>query len=310
MQFIGEWAAALAAQPPAAYAVGMLVIALLALAGVVLGVRFFQRARLIEDTPTATARGVAVGYAELQGVAEAMEGPPTVAPLSGLACVWYRYRVETRTGDDWPAWRATETGTSSDVFWLRDATGRVAIDPDDAEVSVRHRERWAGGVRAATPLLRAGLMQDGRYRYTEERLHAGEALYALGTLTAIAPLPPAADAPGRARELLREWKRDQAALHARFDRNRDDRIDAHEWQAAQDAALAAAKREPLPAFDSAHDAPINILRASTLGGRPYILSAYPPARLRLRYRAWAVASLTLAVVVGAFAVAVMQLRGI
>ena len=307
---IGDVAASIAAQPPAVYAVGLASIVLIALAGFVLGVRFFQRARLIEDTPTATARGAAVGYVELQGVADAMDGPPTVAPLSGLACVWYRYRVEARTGDEPLAWRTTETGTSSDVFWLRDATGRVAIDPDGAEVSVRHRERWSGGVRAATPLLRAGLRQDDRYRYTEERLHAGEALYALGTLTAIAPLPPTTDAPARARELLREWKRDQAALHARFDRNRDGRIDAHEWQAAHDTALAAAEREPLPAFDSANDAPINMLRASTLGGRPYILSAYPPARLRLRYRAWAVASLTLAVATGAFAVAVMQLRGL
>lgn len=308
MQQIGEWAAALATQPPLAFAIGLLLVALLVVAGVVVGVRYFQRARLIEDTPTATARSAAVGYVELQGVAEAMDGAATIAPLSGLACVWYRYRVETRTGDDVLAWRTAETGTSSDIFWLRDTTGRVAIDPDHADISVRHRERWAGGVRAATPLLHASLARDDRYRYTEERLHAGEALYALGTLRALAPLSPAADASTRGRELLLEWKRDQAALHARFDRNRDGRIDAQEWQAAQDAALAAAVREPLPAFDAARDAPINVLGASDLGGRPFILSAYPPTRLRFRYRALAFAALVLAIAASGFAIAVMQLR--
>lgn len=308
MQAIAEWATAWAAQPPLPFAIGMLALSALALAGLVAGVRYFQRARLIEDTPTATARGAALGYVELQGVAEAMDGAPTHAPLSGLACVWYRYRVEARSDDRYQTWHTVESGTSGDVFWLRDATGRVAIDPDRAEVSVHRRERWAGGIRAASPLLHASLTQAERFRYTEERLHAGDTLYALGTLRAIAPLPPAADASARARELLREWKRDQAALHARFDLNRDGRIDAHEWQAAEVAALATAAREPVPTFDAARDAPINVLGASGRGDRPFILSTHPPTRLRLRYRALALAGSIVALAAGGFALAVMQLR--
>lgn len=300
---IGDWAAALAAQSAPLFAAGVLMLAALAGTGIFFAMRYFRRARLIDDTPTATARGAALGHIELRGIGEAMEGPPTIAPLSGLACLWYRYRVEERSGDDLWSWR--ETGTSSDVFWLRDATGRVAVDPEGAEVTVRHRERWAGGVRGASPFIRAS---DDRYRYTEERLHTGEALYALGTLEALAPLPPTADVPARARELLREWKRDQSDLHARFDRNRDGRIDAHEWLEAEQAALTAAAAEPIPAFDASRDAPINILRRGSLSGRPFILSAYAPERLRFRYRAFALAATALGVAAAAFAATALQLR--
>lgn len=305
MRYVADWAAALAAQPPLLFAIGLFLLSALALVGAIATVRYFQRARLIDDTPTATARGAAVGYVELQGVAEAMDGSKTIAPLSGLACVWYRYRVEVRDDERAGGWRTTESGTSGDVFWLRDATGRIAIDPDYAEVHVRQRDRWRGGVRAASPLLPT----DDRYRYTEERLHAGAAIYVLGTLRAIAPLPPAADVPARARELLREWKRDQAALHAHFDRNRDGRIDAEEWQAAHAAALAAAAQESVPAFEAARDAPINILSAGDRrGDRPFVISTYPPARLKLRYRVLALAAGALTAAAIGFAISVIHLR--
>ncbi len=53
-----------------------------------------HNARTIQDIPTAKARSAHQGYVELEGVGRLMDGAPIIAPLSGLPCVWYRYRIE------------------------------------------------------------------------------------------------------------------------------------------------------------------------------------------------------------------------
>jgi hypothetical protein len=61
--------------------------------------RCFRRARALADTDTARIRSAPQGYVELKGRAGLMDGDPIIAPLSGLPCCWYRYRIERKTSD-------------------------------------------------------------------------------------------------------------------------------------------------------------------------------------------------------------------
>src|SRR4030067_2822595 len=56
--------------------------------------RHVSHVRLIEDTPTAKIRSAPQGYVELEGLGKLMDGPPIIARLTGLPCVWDRYTIE------------------------------------------------------------------------------------------------------------------------------------------------------------------------------------------------------------------------
>ena len=47
------------------------------------------------------------------------------------------------------------------------------------------------------------------------------------------------------RELLRQWKSDQATLKERFDLNEDSKIDEKEWRLARSQARREAMRGPV-----------------------------------------------------------------
>lgn len=215
-----------------------------------------HRARLIEDTPKSRVRSASQGYVELEGIATG-RGTTHTAPLSGLPCLWWRYRIERFQGGHRQArWRTLEEVQSELPFYLDDGTGVARIDPRGAEVSCRAQQVWYGSeplpptARLARP--RRGLarlwprLERGRYRYTEWRLMEGEPLYVLGHfVTEDGERTLAIDQ--LAARLLRRWKTDQPTLLARFDRNRDGRIDAAEWEEARAAARRAARRARLGA---------------------------------------------------------------
>jgi len=48
---------------------------------------FFSRKRMMENTPTSRIRSAAQGFVELEGTGLLLEGPPIIAPLSGMTCV-------------------------------------------------------------------------------------------------------------------------------------------------------------------------------------------------------------------------------
>src|SRR3990172_5026880 len=84
--------------------------------------RHVSHIRLIEDTPTAKIRSAPQGYVELEGVGKLMDGPPIIAKLSGLPCVWYRYKIEeyiTGGSNDRHHWETIDKGESTETFWLQ-----------------------------------------------------------------------------------------------------------------------------------------------------------------------------------------------
>jgi len=151
--------------------------------GAVLCIGRWSRVRHLQDTPTSRIRSAAQGYTELVGVLGAASESPLFAPLTGEPCLWWRYCIEEyRASGKRSSWAVIERGESEGWLRLTDATGECLIDPRGAEVLPAWRRRWTGDRRHPRGGARGGLLQllgmGSRYRYTEERLHAGEPLYA------------------------------------------------------------------------------------------------------------------------------------
>ena len=112
------------------------------------------RKRVMQDMPTAKLRSAHQGYIELQGRAELMDGAPIFSPLSRETCVWYRYKIEHKESQGFAnsrdsKWRTTSSGTSDDLFYLVDDTGKCAVDPEGAKVTTSHKRVWYGRSAAA-----------------------------------------------------------------------------------------------------------------------------------------------------------------
>jgi hypothetical protein len=170
-----------------------------------------RRAALVEATPTEPIAFAENGYREFEGSIQPI-GDPQAAPLTGWACVWYRWKVEKfvgkRTRADVSGWRRVAGGESEEAFVLRDATGACLVKPHGAEVTPTDFSVWYGATRepedrnpprraateARTPAVEIAGGTSYRYRYTEERIYAGDPLLALGHFNAGRLSAPAATA--------------------------------------------------------------------------------------------------------------------
>ncbi len=282
-----------------------LMITVVASIALVVGWRAWRslfQARLIEDTPVSKARSAPQGYVELEGIARAMDGAPTIAPLTGLPCCWYRYLVEEQTtthdrNGEHRRWEVVDRGECTDTFWLEDNTGRVALDPEGAEISPKHKDAWnsnSGFSRSpalpdtvATFMRTFFLTRDSvnPHRFTEWRINSGDPLYALGLLKNVSSYTSAPTINEDVSQLLREWKKNQPALKQQFDLNKDGQIDEREWMLVR----AQARREVMKTRAQHAEKSIegiNLLGPTRDSARPFIVSAYPQQQLIQRYR-WA-----------------------
>ncbi|MCW8154679.1 hypothetical protein D7243_00615 [Stutzerimonas stutzeri] len=216
------------------------------LGGAWLCISRWSRARHLLDTPTSRIRSAAQGYVELVGMLRELAVPQPVAPLTGEPCLWWRYCIEEyRSNGKRSSWSVLERGTSEAWLRLADATGECLIDPRGAEVHPAFRKVWTGSLRhprGIAPSGWLGLLSSGkRYRYTEERLHEGEPLYAIGDFRTTGGGRHGLDLSSAKREVIRQWKGDYAGLLQRFDSNADGQLDEHEWNRVHLAARLEAE---------------------------------------------------------------------
>ena len=210
------------------------------------GVRCWSHARQLQDTPSSKIRSAAQGYVELSGLLQPADDMQA-GPLTDQPCLWWRYEIEryTRSGKS-DRWRTLESGRSEAWLRLADSTGECLIDPRGADVHPATRQVWEGTLRHPLRKVSEGLLDGlfgGRYRYTEERLHVGEYLYAIGEFQTESPASRSPDGEQTRGEVVREWKADFAGLLHRFDANGDGRLDDEEWSQVQEAAsLEAGQR--------------------------------------------------------------------
>ena len=90
--------------------------------GLFAGASAYLRARAIADIATSHIGSAAQGQVKLVGRASVAPGELIMSPVSGAACIWYRYTVYTRdNGGD--RWQRVDSATSSSTFEIADASG-------------------------------------------------------------------------------------------------------------------------------------------------------------------------------------------
>jgi hypothetical protein len=178
---------------------GFIVVFLVAMGAIALaaGLQARRRASLIDATETSPIGEAKDGYRELDGTIEAVEDRPLTAPLTGWQVCWYHARVEqylSSSRRDRITWRTIRDVTSSAPFLLRDATGVCIVRPVGAEVTPTDKSIWygpgpeptdrnpprLGPTQSSTPMFEMAGGGSHDYRYTEERIYAGDPLFVLG----------------------------------------------------------------------------------------------------------------------------------
>lgn len=266
--------------------------------------RYYRRLDVLRDMPRSLIRSAAQGYVELQGAAKLIPGPPIVAPLSGKPCVWWRYRIQSRSRSrgSWSTLDGSNHDTSTDIFMIDDGTGQCVVDPDKSDVTPSVSESWSGD----SPMPEGGPGTGsvfGRYRYTEERIEQGVDLCALGYFHTQDPVSGAM-IDEEVRQQLAAWKQDQAWLLAHFDKDHDGQVDFQEWDAArQEARRLVLEKER----ENLKRPPVNVLSHPS-DGRQFIISALPREKLILRLRLFTLASLLALLVGGAYGTWLLDAR--
>lgn len=241
-----------------------------------------KKARLIEDTPTSKIRSAPQGYIEIMGTTRDLpDGESLRARLTGTPCVWYAYEIEKyQSSGKHSRWRTIEKKASKTPILLDDGTGACHIHPDRADVTPSLKKVWHGSSRYPTSTRSGGLF-GRRYRYTEQRIHAGQTLYALGHFETLHPPSLAEQTRTAMAELINQWKQDYDALIARFDRDGNSDIDLREWEEVRAAAGAKAAAEAREQYDHT---PVNVMAYSPGRRQPFLLSTHNPEKLSQRYR--------------------------
>jgi len=149
--------------------------------------RQFRLRRLIQNTPTARIRSMAMGLVEIQG--EVVPRSEHHAPFSGRSCAYWEVDVATRGKRD--SWHIVHRNSSGSPFFLRDDTGLALVYPKGAECRVRNQlEEACMGMALPDCYLRYldeqriachQVWRLSTLRFRERVLEEGEAVYVLGS---------------------------------------------------------------------------------------------------------------------------------
>jgi hypothetical protein len=221
------------------------------------------RLRAVSGTPTSRVASAAQGYVELIGRGRP-GATPLISKLRVLPCLWYRWKVEQRNGEN--EWRTLDKGESNDYFMLRDDSGECVIDPEHAEIITKHRDEWI----------------HGDYRYTEWKLIAEDYLYVLGEFKTVGGSNTTLTHDELVKQVLSEWKLDNANLLKRFDLDNNGVLDMREWALAR----SAAKREAEKRMNEVLAEPDTNFMLQPHDGRLFLISNLDQEKLARRYQFW------------------------
>lgn len=128
---------------------GIAVGVVVAVVGIGVWLVFLGRKRLIQDLPTSSTRGVALGLNELVGRTECDQSEPS--PQSSVECVWWKNEFYVDNDDN--GWKKTGEKVGGPIaFRLVDDDGAIEVRPRRAEV---HGRKTFDGPYSP-PLLSAG----------------------------------------------------------------------------------------------------------------------------------------------------------
>ncbi|MDD5418175.1 MAG: GIDE domain-containing protein [Candidatus Nanoarchaeia archaeon] len=153
----------------------------------------FNNKRLIENIPTSKIRSIAMGLVEIFGsIAKAHEKYLT-SPFTDKKCVYYSYSIEEeRKSEKSTYWVTIKRGKDSALFYLRDDTGEVLVNPEGAVVDVPYSfNRTGTSIRMPKEVInfmesnrvnyRGFIGLGKRMRFKEYIVEPNQKLYIMGT---------------------------------------------------------------------------------------------------------------------------------
>ncbi len=157
------------------------------------GFKWQRQKQLIENTPTSKIRSVAMGPVEVFGGAVPSQTGVLKSPLTAKDCVYYRYTIEEfRKSGKHSNWVTIKSGEDSKLFFLKDDTGSVLVDPKGAEINIPPDFSFESGLGKDPPqnvkmfLKENGMSHEGLFgtnralRFREYRLEPGDKVYIMG----------------------------------------------------------------------------------------------------------------------------------
>jgi len=200
--------------------------------------------RFLENTPTSKVRSAAMGFVEICGTARRAYN--VISPVGQWPCVYYRTRRYRRRTDaqGHQTWHLVDDMRSGPIpFYVQDETGKILVDPDGAQIRVRHKHESFGGA-GLVRLLGAPTEMDLDEKYIEETIPEMATVYVLGTAK-----PQRRERPTLRQRValkLRDLKRDSVRM-MKYDLDMDGKIDDREWEMArrdmEESALVEALQE-------------------------------------------------------------------
>jgi hypothetical protein len=114
-------------------------IAVFLLMGILLfifGFKKYGEYRVLRDTPRAKVRSIPMGLVHLQG--KAVGEKRLTSPLTHQPCFYYHVKIEkwVKKDKDQEGWQTYGTDKNAEEFWLEDSTGKVRVNPKQAEYDV------------------------------------------------------------------------------------------------------------------------------------------------------------------------------
>ena len=157
------------------------------------GFRDLRTRRLIQNTPTARIRSMAMGLVEVKGTV--LERSMIVAPFSGHECAYWEVDIAVRTRRQ--AWTTVHRKSSGNPFFVTDGTGVALVYPQGSQCKVPShcQEEFAG--LAVPECYRSYMKEQGLWqrplwklsamRFRERMLEEGQPVFILGTAEPRAP---------------------------------------------------------------------------------------------------------------------------
>jgi len=244
-----------------------------------------RRKRMIENIPTSTVRGLALGLVELVG--KAKRAKLFRSPLTGAECVMYRYLVERyeRRGRS-STWVTVAKGdTLYCPFWLDDGTGKILVFPQSAELILPVDYQFTTGWGKTLPSNLSGFMDkhaircrglfgNRTLRFREWYISPDDTVYVLGV--AKKSLDYQADHKEKLMQRIRQLK-DNAEKMKQIDLNKDGQISQEEWDSAVANLEQEILREEMQSYEGEDPADVILTKGDI--EKIFIISDYSQKEL-------------------------------
>jgi uncharacterized protein YjeT (DUF2065 family) len=153
-----------------------------------------KKKRLITDTPTSKIRSLAMGLVEIFGQVIPFHKRVFKSPFTNKDCVYYKYTIEElRSNGKNSHWVTIKKDEHKTLFYLKDETGMVLVDPTSAQIEAKKDFEFQSGFRKDPPeqviqfLSAHKLSYEGflglnkTLRYRETIIVPDDTLYIMGT---------------------------------------------------------------------------------------------------------------------------------